>query len=296
MGLNLHQSCIDHLTNRLAGILNNLIVIKNNFLHSSCFGYLSSLNKSIPEKISSQVELYIGENPLPNFLFGQLTNELIDKFQYDADAPDKKLSDLDCYSNNLEVAKRLIDQFNSLPWNYIFTFKLNSEISRYIIDNEIILSDDIKIIKPTDEVIKDFPLVSGIPNRDNSFLCDGSIFNRHNTWYKNIAYLQIQCSGFVGGYISNNPEYEAIDIFKSILGIFIAVNLFKVNHRPTPLLLKRIRDLVYVHKQNDLWEPIDIIELKEDNISDVLFALGIDNQNEEDDSQKQNEIRNLLKL
>jgi hypothetical protein len=87
------------------------------------------------------------------------------------------------------------------------------------------MSPDIRIIKVGDELVNNFPLMSGIPLRDQ-FLHGGSLLRRlgaiDTKWTPDMVYAQISVKGFIGKYVDTSPLNLALDTFKSLLGLLIA--------------------------------------------------------------------------
>ncbi|MCP5275739.1 MAG: hypothetical protein H6936_13000 [Burkholderiales bacterium] len=152
---------------------------------------------------------------------------------------------------------------------------MNSQISKFVEGDTHELSDKIKIIKPNEKFIKAYNLEL---NSNDSF--SEKNVNEPLFLIKEISYIQVQYSGFVckSKYISTNSENEAIDIFKSFLGIAIAIKLLNVNQRRRPLLLARISNLVHVHQEDSPWKYIKSIELNQD-FAEVLYGLDINSSN-----------------
>lgn len=299
MSLGLHEKCLNNLKEKLAAALEGAIVINKSYLDTCSLGGFLELEKSLPTsgKIKTNIESYITESPIFDFLYDQLSKELNENFEYDFDTPKARLLDIEEYSKCQEVSGRLINLFESLPWNYIFTFKLNQEISKFIDTQEFKLSKNIKIIKPNDQFTNSYPLKSGIAGRDRWLHGGGSLLGNSfpKEWDKDSAYIQIESTGFVGKLITTNPKYQAIDSFKSILGIAIAIGAFEVNYSYS---FGTTKNRVYIHQNiADAWEITDSTELDEDaskTISDLI--IGDSKWTLQTDEQKKAFINNRLSL
>lgn len=242
------------------------------------------------------LENFISETPFSDFVFGELSKELQDHQEFDSDSKVKRLIDLPAYSDVEVLADRLVQSFEDLPRRYRFTFKLNREVSQHIRDQQFQLSDSIRLIRPNDHFEKEFPLESGISERDHWLHGGGLLsFGEPKKWDRESVYLQIEKIGFVGSWVSTTPMESSVASFKSILGTCLALRAFKIQNTYSMTTIKR---RVYVHQYlNEGWEIYDSFELDED-LSNIIINLKVDTLNGtlQSDEQKAGFLNNRISL
>jgi hypothetical protein len=124
-----------------------------------------------------------------------------------------------------------------------------------------VISDAIRFVTPDPPFADEYPLQSGIEARDR--LLAGGLLGLtlrslirggdgdELRWEPEAAYLQIFVRGFIGKYGTMAPVEEAIDYLKALLGIAIALRLFRVEKR---LLGVPSKATFYVHRKiRDKW-------------------------------------------
>jgi hypothetical protein len=275
MTLNIHPDCKSRLVEQLAEALAHARVNNKSFLNRRSLFPILPLESILPGsgQIRDNLEAFIGESPLFDFVYGKLSRELNEGEQYNPAYPDELLSENSKYSDLNSLSARLIDEFDSLPWKYCFTFQINGSIGKYVTDEITTITDDIRAIKSGTELVTNYPLESGIEERDR-YLHGGGLLggaSPHN-WSDESLYIQIYTEGFVGKFITTTPETYAIDTFKSLLGILIALRLIKVSSSYSSSVIK---SRVYTHRLNSTWEIKDSIAL-DDDISKSINNLEYD--------------------
>lgn len=232
MSLELHPKCISKLEDGIAGILDKIIVNYKFFLNwKSCYA-IFDVEEVLPKTgiIREKLERYISETPLYDFLFGLISLELHKSQQYDYNAKRNKLADLKEYSNTSFTSKRFVSELESLPWEYCVTFELGKSVES-IFKNENVdcqLSETMRIVKPDENFLKEFPFQSSKEKEEPSlFMMQLSLF-RPQKWNREAAYLQFFTEGFIGDYITTTPLEKIVSLLKSFFGISIALRLFKV--------------------------------------------------------------------
>lgn len=290
MSLNIHEKCKERLVEVIAESLGKIDVKNKMFVErSSCFDLVSA-DSILPTSgdIKSTLQSSIGELPVFEFIYETLSRELTEKFGYDSDIPLSKLTDIDGYQDTTEVARRLVDEFDSLPWRYIFSIELNNDMAKLF--QEILCSFDISqsmaIRKSDDDFSSTYPPMSGVEKRDKSISGNGigllSLFTEHS-WNASGAFLQIKNDGFVGQYGPAETHTQVIEKLKSFCGLGIALRLVKINakYRSRPTKAK-----FYIHKlEYDNWVVQGKHELDYD-ISDTFHDLVIHDLDGTLDTQK----------
>lgn len=278
MAVNLHQQCKERLKQRLAEALEFVKVKNCSYIDIYSLRRVLLIEDTLPSNGDQKdlLESYISERPLFDFVYGYLTKEINESQEYDSKIPEKNLSQIAEYNDLGAVSDRLVETFDSLPWRYCLTFKLNPEITPFLQDEVTQISDDIKILRTGDELIKNFPLLSGLPGRDR-FLHGGGLLGlaRPAEWSEENLHIQIMVAGFFGKWTSTSPELKAIDTLKSILGLLIAMRAFKVERSYSASIVK---SRFYIHKEDAVWSIDDSGALNND-ISKTIGDLRIDDLN-----------------
>jgi hypothetical protein len=297
MSIKLHKDCNNRLKEKLGGALEKARINNLSFLDHQSLEAILDLESILPASgnVKDELQSYISESPLFDFVFGLLSKRVNESQEFSSEHPKEALSYLDEFQNIKDVANNLIDEFNSLPWQYAITFKLNNSIAEFVVDEITPISEDIRILKVGAELIDNFPLQSGIPKRDNH-LNDGGLFGVQGAaeWKENTLYVQIKTAGFIGKYVTTTPEVQAIDTFKSFLGLLIAQRAIKVKHSYST---STIKSYAYIHREHEKWIIEDSISLADD-VSKTINDLKVDDLGGTLDSKerKSNFVSNRLKL
>lgn len=275
MALNIHPDCKIRLIEKLTEALEKARVNNKSYLNRKSLYHLFAVEDVLPQsgKIKEDLETYIGESPIFDFVYGKLSRDLNENEEYNSDFPDQLLSENPNYSDIQALSTALVNELESLPWKYCFTFQLNSSIGQHAIDEIIPLTENIRAIKKGPELVNNFQLESGIEKRDR-YLHGGGILGLASppSWSDDSLYVQIFVEGFVGKFVTTTPEVSAIDTFKSILGILIALRLIKVRYSYSSSISK---SRAYTHRFKSIWEIKDSIELNDD-ISKTILNLEFD--------------------
>lgn len=253
MTLGLHPKCIERLTEVVKEQLPKVLVSKRMFLDRKSVLYLYLAEDVIPGvgNIKRNLEQFIGDSPVFDFIYETLAQELHENQEYDSEVGDLSLNEIAGYEDIDATAVRLIGDLESLPWQYTFTIRLHKEVSELLLPliNNIDLGEKIKIAQIDDSFDEIFPLTSGIKARDQSVAGGGllSLFSgKENKWEKDTVCVQFKQEGFVGYYGDTATSELVRDDLKSLCGLGIALRLFKVDskYRSTPAKAK-----FYIHRK-----------------------------------------------
>jgi hypothetical protein len=278
MTLKLHQKCKEQLINVLKEQLPKITVSNRKFLDRKSAIYLFFAEKVLPESGDLKINLarFIGESPVYDFIYETLVRELSEQQKYDSESVNLELTKLAEYENPEVVATRLVQDFESLPWQYTFTITFHKEISESLLSSIVSknLSRYMRISRIDESFSKNYPLNSGIEERDRSLagrsLLSALLIPIENEWEKDSLCLQFTQEGFVGYYGDTETTETVRDNLKAFCGLGIALRLFQVDtkYRPTPTKAK-----FYIHRQiNDEWVVQNTKEL-DSSISDTFHDL-----------------------
>ena len=255
MSLGLHQKCKERLIEVLKEQLPKVLVSNRMFMDRRSAIHLFLAEEVIPGtgNIKINLERFIGESPVFDFVYETLAKELHENQKFDPEVGDLNLRELEGYEDSEQTAARLVDELESLPWRYTFTIKFHKEISEALLPIISVnnLGGSIRIATIDDAFEELYPLVSGIESRDRSIAGGGllSLFTaKENKWDKGSLCIQFEQDGFVGYYGDTETSEIVRDDFKSFCGLGIALRLFKVDtkYRSTPAKAK-----FYIHRNLD---------------------------------------------
>lgn len=264
MALGLHPNCIAQLRASLAEQLGHAVVRHGIFLAPSSSLYLFLTQATLPErgKVHALLQKFIGEAPLVDFVNGLLSQELHENQPYRSEEGPIPLSSIAQYANLTEVATRLTEAFESLPWQYTVTAPLPSSFSEIFRAHikSFDLSDTISVRSGDEFLTENYPLVSGIKKRDDTIAGGGLLIASKPSWKPDRAYLQVRVQGFIGKYTETEPLLEAINVVRAFCGLAIALRLLKPGFSYQPHLQ---REQLFIHQ--DLagkWVVLDSHELE----------------------------------
>lgn len=273
MPINLHDECKVRLKEQLSLVLAEARLKNLLFIDPSSLYEVRNI-KSIPKNgdIREKLESYISENPLFDFIYESLSKKVYEDSNCNPDHPDELLTFLDDYKDLSLLSDGLINELDTLPWEYIFTFNLGPFFTEYVAQEITKISPDIRLLKANGELTKRFPFSSEVFHR-NGYLLGGGLWGLSPVeWEKDSLYVQINVNGFVGRYVTTTQESQAVDMFKSFIGLMIAMEVFKVGGSyPSGV----VKNKFYVHKKTSNWVADDSKELSED-VSKAISNLQLD--------------------
>lgn len=279
MALQIHKNCREQLVRKLSEGLSRIQVKNRMFLERNSISTLFEMESTLPIKgpIRSNLEEYIGETPIYDFLYETLSRELHENQKYDTDSNLLPLTSIQGYENPVGVAVRLVDEFESLPWQYSLSIKFENDFGRSIAQSIInhTLNDYVKLITPVDSFTNEFPMKSGIEARDRSIGRGLGLLSQMPllSWDNDFAYLIISAMGFVGENGESATFARAISYLKAFCGIGIALRLLKVNYKYRPMPTKAT---LVVHRSiGSTWQIEGKREL-DAPLSDTFRDLALD--------------------
>ncbi len=292
MSLGLHKKCLQRLSEKIAQRLPE-IEVKNRMFLDYWTVMLRTAGKILPqtETFKNKLEQYISETPVHDFICETLSRELRENQKYDTESQLLPLTQLAGYSDAKVTAERLIQDFESLPWEYSLLVEFANDFGELFAKSvkDCPISDSVTLVTPDEYFAKEFPLKSGIEARDQGLAylsywpssenpSLGSIANFLSVPYslqksdKTYSYLQLKVSGFIGYYGDTSPWQEAISLLKTFCGIGIALRLLKVKYtyHPVPTRAKFI-----VHRRIGSNWIIESVRELEVALSDTFHDLTL---------------------
>ena len=170
MALALHSECLSRLSEFVAQQLPKVRVEHRMFLDYTSTSSFRLTDTILPRtgKVRDSLRRYIGESPLAVFLEECIGRDLFEANEYAEDATAEPLISFPGYSNPGDVAKRLIDDFQSLPWTFVVSLELPSSLGREFrnLIGNFSLGSSLRLISPDSSFDDLLPLQSGIEPRD----------------------------------------------------------------------------------------------------------------------------------
>jgi Apea-like HEPN len=229
--IQLHPDCRARLIQTIADAIPFIVVTNGKFISYSSLpaAKLITADNVIPTRgtVRDQLTTYINETPVSTFVVDQLQGELQSK-QYQQDRPSMNLTEIGGYEDPNQIAERLVDQINSLPWQYKLTIRLPQQLVPLLppSENSIVLSDQIKLVRADDSFQKLYPLET-----DGGLVGLGGLLRPSWSGEPSAEHMQITVNGFIGPYGGSTPAWRAECILRAFCGLGIALRLFKVTHK-----------------------------------------------------------------
>lgn len=298
MALHLHNQCKERLVEVLTEQLSKIKVANKRYLDRKSMIFVFLAEESLPDKgkIKEQLDNFLSETPLYDFIYETLSSELQQKFNYDPELPEAHLISLEGYRRPRRLALRLVEEFDKLPWNYMLTIKLGDEISSSLgsLVGDCQLTKNLWLVRPTKEWDKKYPLKS---SKGSGLMSIASLLSSSAKaeWEKDKLYFQLEVDGFVGYWESTETITNASALLKTFCGLGIALRLFKVDYKYKTAPIKAS---FQVHKKvNDRWAEQKAQEI-ETSVADTLDDLRFNDLDGElnTDLKKRGWVNRNLKL
>jgi hypothetical protein len=233
MSLGLHLDCKTRLIEKTTKLLQTMNVTTGNSLDSDSFVQFFELDSVLPNygSIRALLEESVGEMPALKFMSNSLAENISDSLKYDADAPTIPLTEIEKYKDTHAVARWLVEDFESLPWAYSLTFNFANDFGRLFSQTvkEYQLGDTARLVTPDAEFNEQFPLrEAGEPGAGRKVRLL-RLFSPKQ-WDADSAAFQINVNGFVPHWGTSAPIERAVSLFKSFLGLGVALRLYRIDN------------------------------------------------------------------
>jgi len=270
MPLKIQKNLYDQLVKKLENYLDKIFINNNYYVnYYSLFG-LWGLDKTLPDKgdLRNCLNEYIGEQPLISFIYDFISRDIINIEEIGNYTEDFQLTQLKKYNDKSKISRCIIDSFISLPWEYSFTIKLDNDYAQIINAHlkKYRINDNIRIVKPEEELINVFPYKKIDIEKSNRLL---NYLDPSTEWDMNNSYLQFFEKGFVHQYAATNLLERILSEVKAFYGIALSINFLKIK-RSVGEKFSTKRVLIH-KKENGKWQFEKFHELD----SDVSKLIGI---------------------
>ena len=266
IAIELHPKCKTRLIEVLTKGLPKIRAKNGMFIDRLSVISIVAVDSVLPEsgRVREQLD-YVDELPLTQFVVETLDMELWELDKFDGDRPLVNLFDIQGYSDATAVATRLLDSFQTLPWQYQLTFTLPDEI-KMLLEPELYefrLGPNIGLARPGKTFKERFPLDSGNARRNQDIEGSPLLFydaSKPPTWKVDALYLQVQVDGFVGQDGGSQTTVRAERLVRAFGGLGIALGLFVHRHKYIHGAARKTH--YYVHRRNadGKWKPENRLE------------------------------------
>jgi hypothetical protein len=225
MPFNLDPHCVAALQRQLPAALRALRVRSNRNIE---FGdtrlELKSLNKILPQhgSIHDALALYFFDNPFEEFVVVRL-EDLLQKLPLKADNSIRNLEDLLSGTSLEDLSTRLIEEFQTLPWDHVFLFLFPNTLVEPLLDRDgqCVVGPGARFVRWTQLMSRTFP-ARAIPPEHEGFYdqigrsgpVDGS------------CYLRVDTIGFEPRGIPGPAAESAERTLRAICGLGFAFNIW----------------------------------------------------------------------
>lgn len=241
MSINLRPEIRSPLAEKLADILAKTEVANGYFLDHKYFDELNELEQRLQRKTETwrQAEDYISDRPFVDMFFEQLSEWFQKNRKYDLQKEKVLLNTFSEFTDTTSVAERLIQDFESLPWEYkcfvtLPLFNLKEALS----EQQHKLSDALSLIFSDEQHQLSFPAPQFEPpaRKIPLFSFNFGKADRESTlnWVDYFPYLEVSVSGFIGIYEETSPLKKVSLLIRSFCGLALALRLFEVRFPSWP--------------------------------------------------------------
>lgn len=189
---------------------------------------------------------------------------------YDPEAPRRALTELAGFEDSATTALRLIETFDSLPWQYSFTAQLAGDVfpDEMFVDGSLAVGTASNLAKPDLLFSEQFPLTHDNPNVKNRGMGGllGLLIGAAEWKPESVCYQQ-ERSGFVGIYGRGSLIDSVERRLESFLGLGLATRLLSYEYRYQNQKNTN-RWIIHIRRDQN-WELYTRLDMDED-ISDVL--------------------------
>ncbi|QRQ88525.1 HEPN domain-containing protein [Cupriavidus oxalaticus] len=241
MAIELHPNCKARIGAILEEALADVRVTNSMFIEPTSIQNLRAADAALPanDAIRARLDAFISEDPVSDFVRETLSRELgFNQYTKDGATP---LSSFQEYADIPALARRLVDEFCSLPWTYSLMVELPESLQQPAFSlppEHRAISDQLAIYVPDENSDALYPLTTGDAQRDGRLLSKSLLSlalgvdgTQPEKWDKTKAYLQVKVSGFFGEYQSTSAAHEAISLVKAFCGLAVALRLVVLNSK-----------------------------------------------------------------
>lgn len=230
MPLGLHADCLTRLREVVSAAIPRFEVQQGAFVTTDAMLHLREADAALPGSgpIHDRLLDYVGETPASTFIYQRLNREVLAEAGYrDTNAPAMQpLQGIPRFADAAAIAGRIIDEFESLPWDYTLSFPMPKAFSAVFATEPktIALSDRFSIVAPDAAFEGAFPVPD--PDYSGGLLFPFTGYSPSGAWEAGSAYLQLRATGFIGPHGATSPLDAAETVVREFAGLGTALRLF----------------------------------------------------------------------
>ena len=264
----------DALVIRITDLINSSLVNYNKYVN---------LNKDIKvidsEELqqSSEEKVYriFGEIGLRGFIEAEINNRLLEVYDFDSSSRGRPLTSFPEFSNQVDVAKKIVSRLKQLPERYRLTLMLPSQFSEPLIPYVAsIKMGEYCAICQADRLPNELPLAS-----KNRLINEGLFSDPFSTSMntdRNLPSSNLYFTSVELGYVASNRtakiSEQFLDKVRAIFGALSAMGLLSSNFKSQD----NKKPFVLIHRENDEREIVGTVEVA-DNLWERRWHQGTDN-------------------
>jgi hypothetical protein len=180
--------------------------------------------------VKKELENFVDEFPLVDFVIETLGRELYDRDQYVKDVELGPLTEIEGYEDAEATSERLLGEFQTLPWEYILSLKLPNNVPHYAPKEDFQVSDDVWLRRGGGGLEAQAPL-ENLPDNVAKRIAGRGLLSLIGTgpkWDADAVYLQLHVLGFIPPYGDSKPFRAAVSKMKALLGLLIAMRVVQL--------------------------------------------------------------------
>ncbi|MBN8550862.1 MAG: hypothetical protein J0M12_16220, partial [Deltaproteobacteria bacterium] len=223
--MNLHPNCMKAYKEKLVSYLSKIEVTGKSIPVMHDFEAHAALNNTFPKENLKELIEIVGPSPSVTLIFDSLQAQLGQKFKYDPDDAQTKLSSLPGFEDIEAVASGVIELLQSLPRSYsmFVALALKADCGLPAL---VEISKSISLFVPSKEFIKEFPPPPA-PKTTLAALLDPTI--SPGAWDEKVFYLRVDFEGYVSKLFAGTTYQRCAPVVKSYLGLGLGYELFKLD-------------------------------------------------------------------
>lgn len=252
MPLNLHPACIARLEEILAEAMGRLEVTHGMFLDWASTAALSPLDPALPNQDRQPISLtaMIDERPLSDFAADRIGRRLTEVGTYvEQGIPvPEPLVGLAPFADPPPIAREVVAEFASLPWEYKFSLRLPRPIGSALENlfdesGRMDVGAGISLVRSSEALEGEYPL----PHQGGllAALAGGT------AWERDGVYLQVPLAGYADRFGTTGTAMRAVETLQTFLGLGMALRLFDYRPTYTPTAFGPPRSAYHIHRRAD---------------------------------------------
>ena len=249
MPLNFHPSCISRLEQVLTDAIGALQVVHGAILDWQSIEALRRLDAALPDRNRQPVPLVmmIDERPLSDFAADRIGRRLseVGTYRDQAIPVPEPLIGVAPFVDPVPVAREVIADFISLPWDCLVSFRLPDRLASALrpcfdVSGRMDVGAGLALVRG-EELATEMP----IPTKTALI----TSFLGGTGWAADAVYLQVPLSGYIDRYGATGTALQAVETLHMFLGLGIALRLFMYRVVYTPTTFGPLRSPYHIHRR-----------------------------------------------